>query len=130
MQRRKHFQHPVGYFDGIGAALFLHHNHGPAHTIIICDLRPLLKRIVDTGNIAQVNIAALERADNYVGHLVRRGELALYAQGICIGTDVEHAAGDVAVLSRHHRTDLFYGQVVGFKPCGVDINMYLTFGST
>ncbi len=72
---------------------------------------------------------SLEGAHGDVAELGGVLELALHSERVSVGTDVERAAGYVAVFGSDHARELLHRHVVGFETVRVGIHMDLTLGS-
>ena len=109
LKRRKHGENFVGYFHGVGATLFLNHNHGSLVAVVVGLLGAFLQRVVDSCHVGKVDRTAIVATHNNVVHLAGAVELALHTQRICVGAHIEGTTGDVAVLGADHRGDLLDG---------------------
>ena len=128
LETGEHGHYLLGYLHGVGAALLLDDDHGALLAVVVGLLCALLEGVVDACDVAQVDGAAVGGGDGQVEELAGVGELALYAQGVCVGADVEGAAGGVAVLCADDLGHFLDGDVICFEAAGVGVDVYLALG--
>ena len=111
------------YLHGVGTGLLLDNDLGAADAVGVGFLRALLDTVLDAGDILEIDGIAPGITDDEVLELVRIAELLLDTEGVGVGSDIEVAGRDVAVLRADDGGDRGHVDPVCGHLVRVDIDM-------